>query len=213
MSATGTVPEFGWKTTEPECTVNYVVKVMREMAGPIRPGTTVLDLGCGNGYNSGLYASWGAKVIGCDASEAGIRLARSAYPNVRFEVMEIRDDLIARLGVEPFDIVSSTEVVEHLYDPACWAKCCFNALRPGGLLVCSAPYHGFLKNMAISIFNGWDTHFQPWVHGGHIKFWSKRTLTDLLVKTGFVDVRFRGAGRLPYLWKSMLLSARRPGSP
>ena len=37
---------------------------------------------------------------------------------------------------EPFDIVISTEVVEHLYSPREWARACFAALRPGGRFVC-----------------------------------------------------------------------------
>ena len=46
--------------------------------------------------------------------------------------------------------------------------------------------------------------------GGHIKFWSRHTLTTLLHETGFHVVALRGAGRWPWLWKSMLLAARKP---
>jgi hypothetical protein len=79
------------------------------------------------------------------------------------------------------------------------------------------PYHGYLKNLALSVFDKWDFHHTPLWHGGHIKFWSKRTLTQLLTDSGFDVVEFHGVGRLPYLWKSMVLVAtkvdakRRPG--
>jgi len=33
----------------------------------------------------------------------------------------------------------------------------------------------------------------------------------MLEEAGFVDLRFRGAGRVPFLWKSLVASARRPG--
>jgi hypothetical protein len=30
------------------------------------------------------------------------------------------------------------------------------------------------------------------------------------MEAGFTDVRFVGAGRVPYIWKSMILIARKP---
>jgi len=45
--------------------------------------------------------------------------------------------------------------------------------------------------------------------GGHIKLWSRTTLTRLLEKNGFTVIEFHGVGRFPYLWKSMILVARR----
>jgi hypothetical protein len=81
-------------------------------------------------------------------------------------------------------------------------------LPVGGYLVISTPYHGYLKNIALSIFNKWDKHHTVLWHGGHIKFWSRKTLTQLLQDNGFEVVGFVGAGRFPYLWKSMILVAR-----
>jgi len=46
--------------------------------------------------------------------------------------------------------------------------------------------------------------------GGHIKLWSKRTLTELLQEVGFRDVTFRAAGRVPGLWMTMIAKAQRP---
>jgi 2-polyprenyl-6-hydroxyphenyl methylase/3-demethylubiquinone-9 3-methyltransferase len=66
-----------------------------------------------------------------------------------------------------------------------------------------------LKNLALSIAGAWDAHHHPLVDGGHIKFWSRRTLAQLLSDEGFEEVAFQGAGRLPFLWKSMILMARR----
>jgi len=56
-----------------------------------------------------------------------------------------------------------------------------------------------------------DAHFTAlWDHG-HIKFWSVRTLGELLGEVGFSDVRFERVGRIPPLAKSMIALARRPG--
>lgn len=103
----------------------------------------------------------------------------------------------------------STEVVEHCYAPRLWASAAFTALRPGGLLIGSTPYHDYLKNLALATTGKLDAHFTTLWEGGHIKFWSRRTLSSLLVEAGFEIVAFRGAGRWPWLWKSMLIAARK----
>jgi len=66
-----------------------------------------------------------------------------------------------------------------------------------------------LKNLALAATGKLDGHFTVLWDGGHIKFFSRRTLTTLLEQEGFHVVEFRGAGRWPYLWKSMVLAARR----
>lgn len=78
----------------------------------------------------------------------------------------------------------------------------------GGEIIISTPYHGYLKNLVISLLNGWDKHFTALWDGGHIKFWSRKTLTQLLEEFGFEIVAFKGSGRLPYLWKSMFIKAQ-----
>jgi 2-polyprenyl-6-hydroxyphenyl methylase/3-demethylubiquinone-9 3-methyltransferase len=52
-----------------------------------------------------------------------------------------------------------------------------------------------------------DAHFTVLWDGGHIKFWSRKTLTTLLEDYGYAGQRFYGAGRLPWLWKSMILAS------
>jgi 2-polyprenyl-3-methyl-5-hydroxy-6-metoxy-1,4-benzoquinol methylase len=169
----------------------------------------VLDLGCGNGYWAGQFAEKGCDVVGVDPSESGIAIARQAHPGVRFEVLGASEDLLDRLAERPFDLVVSTEVVEHLYDPHAWAIGAYRALRPGGKLIASTPYHGLLKDIAIAVADKSDLHYDALRVGGHIKFFSNRTLTKLLTGAGFSDMQFIGTGRLPYMWKSVVFAAVR----
>lgn len=179
-------------------------------AGRIDSGTRVLDVGCGNGFLCGEFLKRGCKVVGTDLSEQGIELAQRNYPNARFELLGADSNILERLVEEPFDVVVSTEVVEHLYSPRDWAKGCYTALKRGGTFVCTTPYHGYLKNLAISLFGRWDTHANPLWDGGHIKLWSKRTLHQLLTEAGFRNLRFRGAGRIPGFWMTMVVKAEKP---
>jgi len=180
------------------------------LAGELKPGMRVLDVGCGNGFTCGEFLKRECKVVGIDLSEQGIALARRAHPQGRFEVLAADDKLLANLGEEPFDLVVSTEVVEHLYAPRPYARGCFQAVKPGGRFICTTPYHGYLKNLLLGALNRWDRHANPLWDGGHIKLWSRRTLTKLLQETGFNNVQFRGAGRLPYLWMTMVMAGDKP---
>jgi hypothetical protein len=49
-----------------------------------------------------------------------------------------------------------------------------------------------------------DHHFRALMDGGHIKFFSVKTLTQLLEEENYVDIKFAFAGRVRGLWKSML---------
>ena len=210
METSGTAAYAGWDYRQGHVpfTLRYLWPVVSGMLPP--PPGRVLDVGCGNGFHAGLMLAAGYSVVGVDLSEQGIDAARQSYPRGRFERLPADERLLANLGEAPFDVVVSTEVVEHLYDPRSFARGCFAAVRSGGHLVLSTPYHGYLKNLAISVAGKWDTHADPLFDGGHIKLWSWRTISRLLTEVGFTDLRFAGAGRFPYLWMSMVVSATRP---
>lgn len=187
----------------------YGNKLAASLPSPIA-GKRVLDLGCGRGFWTEHFSKVGAHVIGVDASSGGIERARASYPRLDFRQLAITEDLIQVLGEDPFDAVVSIEVVEHVYDPRGFARSCFNALRPGGTLILTTPYHGYVKNLAISLIGGWDNHFTALWDGGHVKFWSRNTLTSLLREIGFVDINFQYCGRFPLLWMGMVAVAKKP---
>lgn len=108
-----------------------------------------------------------------------------------------------------FDAVVSSDVIEHLYRPAALIETAAAMLKPGGYLIIGTPYHGYLKNLAISILGKWDSHHGVHWNGGHIKFFSERTLHRLVVEHGFEQTQFHFFGRMPWLWKHMICVARR----
>lgn len=168
----------------------------------------ILDLGCGNGYLVDALLGKGFNSYGTDASEQGIAIAKKRNPN-RFFLQDLSTgELPDELKKLKFDTIISTEVIEHLYDPEGFIDFCKKILPPGGELILSTPYHGYWKNLLLAILGKWDAHLGPAWRGGHIKFWSRDTLSKLLISKGFKLTAFKGCGRVHYFWKSMIIKAK-----
>lgn len=103
----------------------------------------------------------------------------------------------------------SLEVIEHVYDPRAYARTLHDLLEPGGTAIISTPYHGYVKNLALAVTGNLDNHFTALWDGGHIKFFSIRTLRRLLIETGFQGIHIIRVGRIPPLAKSMVAIARK----
>jgi 2-polyprenyl-3-methyl-5-hydroxy-6-metoxy-1,4-benzoquinol methylase len=121
----------------------------------------------------------------------------------------VYDDLL-KISGKKFDVIIALEVIEHLFFPRVLLKNSRAALTAGGQLFLSTPYHGYCKNLAISILGGWDKHFTVDWDGGHIKFYSPSSLEKQLHQAGFSSVKFNFAGRMPLFWKSMICQASSP---
>jgi len=168
----------------------------------------VFDLGCGNGSTAHFLEAQGYSVTGVDPSETGIQHAQDAYPDLDLHHGSGYDPLAEQFG--RFPALISLEVIEHVYAPRKIAHTAFDLLEPGGVVLFSTPYHGYLKNLLIALTGSYDQHHNPlWDHG-HIKFWSIDTLGTLLREAGFLAPTFERVGRIPPLAKSLVAIARKP---
>lgn len=201
--------DFGWLTPEAQPHHAYTQPTIWSLLPQEKP-LNVLDVGCGNGYLANQLSKIGHHVIGVDIAEDGIRIAKETYPHLRFELHSVYERFDCLLDI-PADVVIASEVIEHLYYPQQFLKNIHLALRSGGYLILTTPYHGYLKNLGISLFNGWDQHHHPEKEGGHIKFFSEKGLRQILISNGFANIIFRNAGRLPLFWKSMICRAQKGG--
>jgi 2-polyprenyl-6-hydroxyphenyl methylase/3-demethylubiquinone-9 3-methyltransferase len=158
-----------------------------------------------------LFQDRGWRLYGSDFSTTGIEIARQNFPGINFSLGDaesVPEDLAKLAG--QFDVVLNTEVIEHVYNPRGLLKTCYSLLKPGGRLVLTTPYHGYLKNLMLAVTGKMDTHFTVlWDHG-HIKFWSHKTIREALTEAGFTNITISGAGRLRWFWKSMVVRAEKP---
>jgi 2-polyprenyl-3-methyl-5-hydroxy-6-metoxy-1,4-benzoquinol methylase len=201
--------DYGYSTDQAGHVHAYLLPQLKKLLSKTG-NKRILDIGCGNGYVAMELIKLGFDVYGTDASVQGIEIARRKHPD-RFFIQDLsKDGLPDELSQLSFDTIISTEVIEHLYDPRGYVQFCKKVLlkNGGGELIISTPYHGYIKNIALSISGSLDKHFTALWDGGHIKFWSNKTLSALLQEQGFHVITFVGCGRVPYLWKSMMIRSK-----
>jgi 2-polyprenyl-3-methyl-5-hydroxy-6-metoxy-1,4-benzoquinol methylase len=170
---------------------------LRFARGEVRGGDRVLDLGCGEGALTAALAGMGADVLGVEVAQAGGDRARRAHPELGVGVAPIDGPLPCADGA--FDVVWSSEVIEHVADTARWLSEVRRVLAPGGRLALTTPSHGRLRLLA----GGIERYSEPL--GDHLHLYSARSLRELLSEFHFTGVAVRAAGGPP-LWRRLLLA-------
>jgi SAM-dependent methyltransferase len=79
----------------------------------IRPGSAVIDVGCGPGGFCRLAAETGAPIVGIDASEALVEIARERVPSARFDVGDMQ---FLPYEDDSFDVVTGFNSFQYAAD-------------------------------------------------------------------------------------------------
>jgi 2-polyprenyl-3-methyl-5-hydroxy-6-metoxy-1,4-benzoquinol methylase len=172
----------------------------------VRAGERVLDVGCGEGRFASELARAGTEVVGIDVAEEPLRRARLRHPELDLRHVQAEGEW--PLPDASFDAVWAGEVIEHVADTAGWLSEVRRVLRSGGTLLLSTPDHGRLRMLGWALGpRAFAAHFDPC--SDHLRFYSRRTLSELLEDFGFQDVAVRRAGGPPGARRQLLASARR----
>ena len=139
-------------------------------------------------------------VVGVDVAEAALRRARARHPALTFALVPIDGALPFDDGA--FDVVWSSEVIEHVADTARWLSEVRRVLVPRGRLLLTTPSHGRLR-LAIG---GIERYSEPL--GDHLHLYSARSLRELLTEFDFEVEELRSAGGPPLLRRLLLAVVR-----
>ena len=101
-------------------------------------GLRILDIGCGGGLLAEPMYRLGAEVVGVDAADRNIQVAKIHAEKSGF-IMDYRVGTTSTLveDGERFDVILNMEVIEHVNEPSVYAKECFDLLKHNGIMVCS----------------------------------------------------------------------------
>ena len=142
-------------------------------------GLRLLDIGCGGGLLSEPMARLGADVVGADAAERNIPVARihAEQSGLTIDYRHTSAEALAAAG-EQFDVVLNMEVVEHVADPQAYLTACHDLLKSGGLMLCSTINRN-PKSFAMAIVGA--EYIMRWLPKGTHE-WSKFITPDELFK-------------------------------
>jgi len=157
----------------------------------LRPGMSVLDVGCGTGaISAGIAGAVGpdGQVVGIDRDEGLVDLARREHgtlPNLRFELGDVTTmDYRAQ-----FDVVTAARTLQWIARPEIALAKIRDAARPGGMIVVLDYSH--VKNQwkpeAPPAFQHFYQAFLAWRQANH---WDNRMadhLPTLFQAAGLVE--------------------------
>jgi SAM-dependent methyltransferase len=187
-----------------ETCLDRIARGADRRSAPGARGLRTLDVGCGRGWLTNLASAY-VSCEGIDPTAGPIRLAQSWFPQLRFRVGTMAD-LLGSPEFQPYDVVISSEVIEHVEDQQQFVLELGRCLVPGGHVIITTPRgeaYGRYERMV------GRAKMQP------IESWlTEKELRALFVRNGFTPVwRTRAYVDLPYMSSLHRLCARLGSSP
>ncbi|HEY9011313.1 MAG TPA: bifunctional 2-polyprenyl-6-hydroxyphenol methylase/3-demethylubiquinol 3-O-methyltransferase UbiG [Devosia sp.] len=156
-------------------------------------GLRLLDIGCGGGLLSEPLARLGADVVGIDAGEKNVHIARlhAEQSGLEIDYRATTAEALVAAG-EKFDIVLNMEVVEHVDNVPLYMKSCADLVAPGGLLF-TATINRTLRAYALAIVGA--ERVLRWLPRGthdYAKFLTPEEISALVTRNGLKVVEKTG---------------------
>jgi SAM-dependent methyltransferase len=187
---------------------------------PIGEGTLFLDAGAGFGRHAYEAARRGARVVALDYAEAETTVTRATFAAM-CEAGEITADRLAgvmrgdatRLPFRDgsFDVIVTSEVLEHIQNDVAALAELSRVLKPGGTFAATVPsWFPEKVNWMLS-----DEYHAPFVEGGHVRIYSS---TELRAKVRAAGLAMVGSHRShglhsPYWWLRCAVGPTREDHP
>jgi 2-polyprenyl-3-methyl-5-hydroxy-6-metoxy-1,4-benzoquinol methylase len=139
--------------------------------------TSLLDVGCGEGFFLFNASKAGYVTKGVELSQEAVAYARNEF-GLDVEAKPFEQ---LRFPENSFDVVTLWQVLEHLPHPLAILKEVNRILKPGGLLAVSTPDIGGIPARILG--KGWWN-----IRKIHINQFTTKTLKDILENAGFKNV-------------------------
>jgi 2-polyprenyl-3-methyl-5-hydroxy-6-metoxy-1,4-benzoquinol methylase len=145
----------------------------------------ILDIGCGTGLNARHLAAQGHSVVGLDLSPVAIEQFRAnGFEGI---VCDVANGVPLVDG--SFDLVFTSEVIEHVADTGTFLSEAHRLLKDNGILVLTTPNSTFWPIRILSLLGYAASDYE---HPGHVRFFSRRTLKAAIETAGFVIDKISG---------------------
>jgi SAM-dependent methyltransferase len=148
----------------------------------ILKNSSILELGCGRGEFLNEFIENGLEGHGVDLSNFSINYC----PKAKISVIDMTKEKIPYQD-SSFDVVYSKSFIEHFYYPEKIFEEAYRVLKPGGILITLTPEWEYIYK---SFYEDY-THRTPF---------TKLSLRDIHLISGFKNVKVSSFKQLPYLW-------------
>lgn len=171
--------------------------IIREILKQKRTGL-ILDYGCGSGTLLMRLCSLDFNGIGLDTSEKAINYFKKQIENNNLKnkiTVEVGNQelLYSKKYLRKFDIITASEVLEHLEKDQNAISAFYQALKKGGLCIVTVPAHQYL----------WDTSDD---YSSHYRRYEKEQLAKMFTEAGFKVKKIYYCGfPISLLWHKLIL--------
>lgn len=151
---------------------NVLESVLKKIVAESRSHKlNILDFGCGRGWLSQKLTAFG-NVTGVDLSPDSVKRAAGFFPDVTFKVINAAEPVGSQLPAGSFDIIVSSEVIEHVLNQEEYINNIYALLKPGGYLVMTTPNASWFNYHFYKERNSWKQPVELWL--------SKERISQLL---------------------------------
>jgi SAM-dependent methyltransferase len=161
-----------------------------------REAVHILDIGCGRGDNASILKSQGKIVDGITFSSAEIEAAQKNMRHVY--IFNLENGLPPEVFNHRYDAILCSHVLEHI----CWPEKLFNDIKTlllasNGELVIALPNLMHYNTRIPLMLGNFNYSESGIMDKSHFKWYTYRSMTDLLISYGF-QVKWKGVdGYLP----------------
>lgn len=150
---------------------------------PYRSSGNMLDVGCGSGHFLATAKERGWTVYGTEYPESLCEVCRRRGINIQRGPLKT-----ANYGGMAFDVITSFEVIEHIYTPKEELAKFFELLRPGGMVYCTTPNFNAIQRFQLG------PEFNILAYPEHLSYYTKDTLRRVFKNAGFSCLKMESTG-------------------
>lgn len=166
-------------------------------------GESILDIGCGDGSLLYQFRHRYQRLVGLEYSGERIRQALRNLVDLDFTGIHGSAENMPQIASDSIDRIITADVIEHIPDVYAATAEMFRVLRPGGSLVINTPNIAFIKKRLLLLIGRFPATSQAneglgsdiLFDGGHLHYFTYRSLRLLLERAGFTMARRMAFGR------------------